>query len=183
MFCCLITAKGYCKSNTLSHIYKFLKEQDAPYSASQIVEACNSWEVENPLVLIPSCVKGHGTGHLRRCLSAAIGNSFFVYIPKNKTLQETNFLLEEYFAKGLESSQIIEELPDETYKPIIVTDNFEIEKEQLENYKNAKSLISIDEGSQFCDYSDYLLDIIPPFELNRKANNFLLASLSLLLFF
>ena len=154
------------------NIYKFLKEQEAPYSASQIVEACNSWEVENPLVLIPSCVKGHGTGHLRRCLSAAIGNSFFVYIPKNKTLQETNFLLEEYFAKGLESSQIIEELPDETYKPIIVTDTFEIEKDQLENYKNAKSLISIDEGSQFCDYSDYLLDIIPPFELNRKANIF-----------
>ncbi len=154
------------------NIYNFLKKETAPYSSDQIIEACNSWNVENPVVLIPSLVKGHGTGHLRRCLSAAIGNSFFVYIPKNKSLQECDSILEEYISKGLDSSQIIEELPDESYKAILITDTFELEENQVMNYKSAKSLISIDEGSQYSDYCDYLLDIIPPFKLNRKSNIF-----------
>ncbi|MCR5189368.1 MAG: methyltransferase domain-containing protein [Treponema sp.] len=153
-------------------IYNFLKKEEAPYTADLIVEACNSWEVENPIVLIPSLVKGHGTGHLRRCLSTAISNNFFVYIPKNRSLKECDSILEEYLSKGLEASQIIEQVPDASYKPVIITDSFELTEEEAVSYKNAKALISIDEGSQYTDYCDYLLDIIPPFKLNRKSNIF-----------
>lgn len=154
------------------NIYEYLKDQESPYSYDKVIEACNSSFVQNPVVLIPSVIKGHGTGHLRRCLNASLNNNFFVYIPKNKSLEECDSLVQEYFSKGLKSSQIIEDLPDESYKAIIVTDCFEMQHDEVEKYSKAKALISIDEGSEYSDYSDYLLDIIPPLKSNRKVNMF-----------
>ena len=42
------------------------------FQTEQILDACKSDFVNNPLVLVPSVVKGQGTGHLHRCLTAAL---------------------------------------------------------------------------------------------------------------
>lgn len=144
--------------------------ENEPFTTEQIIEACNSNKVKIPVILVPSVVKGHGTGHLHRCLNAAIGKKFFVYIPEDKTLEETDVLINQYLQKGLKSSQIISRLPDETYLPVIITDTFELTKQQIYDLNKNRSLISIDEGSDFTDYCDYLLDIIPSYKLLRSAN-------------
>ncbi|WP_038073322.1 cytidylyltransferase domain-containing protein [Treponema sp. C6A8] len=150
-------------------IVNSLKSQ-GPFSTEEIVHAACSDLVKFPVVLVPSVTKGHGTGHLHRCLSAASKNHYFVYIPHDKTLEETDSLVNQYKAQGLQDFQIIDFLPDETYCPVIVTDSFELTQAQLEGIKTNRALISIDEGSDFTSYCDYLLDIIPSYNLDREAN-------------
>lgn len=153
-------------------IVNYIGNEKTPFSCEQILEACNSSKVKTPIILIPSVTKGNGTGHLRRCLEIALKNKWFIYIPKDKTLEETENLLSQYEKNGLNKNLIIEELPDESYKPIIFTDIFSITQSQIKNLSNPKSLIGIDEGSTYLENFDYLLDIIPPFEDNRKVNLF-----------
>lgn len=143
-----------------------------PYSTEQILEACTSDYVKNPIVYAPSVVKGQGTGHLHRCLSAAVTSNSFVYIPNDASLEETKNVISEYKQKGLKSVQIINELPDESFKPVIVTDAFSLTKDDLAKYSKNKALISIDEGSEYSDSCDYLLDIIPSYKSFRNANLF-----------
>ena len=143
---------------------------EAPFTTEQILEACNANSVKYPVVLVPSVVKGHGTGHLRRCLSAAKEGGFFVYIPDDKTLSETDSLAAEYISAGLSQNQIINSIPDESYLPAIITDTFELTENQVKELSKNRSLISIDEGSRYTDYCDYLLDIIPSYKCDRAAN-------------
>ncbi len=153
-------------------IVNFLKDNKQPYTTEQIIDACKSVQVNNPIVFVPSVVKGQGTGHLHRCLSAAVETKSFVYIPDDCTLAETSSIIDEYKEKGLCDWQIINELPDETYKSVIVTDNFKLSKNQAEQFSKCKKLISLDEGSDFSQYSDYLLDIIPSYDVTRLPNLF-----------
>lgn len=146
------------------------KNYEAPFTTEQIIEACRSKSVKYPVILVPSVVKGHGTGHLRRCLTAAIESKFFVYIPQDCTLEETKAILQEYYSQGLEENQIISSIPDESYLPVIITDTFELTENQLSELSKNRSLISIDEGSNYTDYCDYLLDIIPSYKTMRSAN-------------
>lgn len=150
--------------------YMNSKGYEGPYTTEQILEACRSAFVKYPVVLVPSVVKGHGTGHLRRCLNAAKNGKFFVYIPDDKTLAETDSVIEEYLQSGLSKNQIINTIPDDTYLPAIITDTFELTENQLRELSKNRSLISIDEGSRFTDYCDYLLDIIPSYKCDRVAN-------------
>ena len=143
---------------------------EAPFTTEQILEACNSNSVKYPVVMVPSVIKGHGTGHLRRCLSAAQQGGFFVYIPEDKTLKEADSVIAEYVAEGLSENQIITSIPDESYLPAIITDTFELTENQLKELSKNRTLISIDEGSKYTDYCDYLLDIIPSYKCNRLAN-------------
>ena len=141
--------------------YMKSKGYEGPYSTEQIIEACKSNNVKYPVVLVPSVVKGHGTGHLHRCLNAAKECGAFVYIPEDKSLAETDSIVREYIASGLAENQIISSIPDESYLPAIITDTFELTENQLKELSKNRSLISIDEGSKYSDYCDYLLDIIP----------------------
>ena len=143
-----------------------------PYTTEQILDACKADYVQNPLVFVPSVTKGQGTGHLHRCLACAIKTKGFIYIPKDSSLAEVPALVSEYMEKGLCQNQIIHELPDETYSPVIVTDCFKMTKEQAQLYGNCKKLISIDEGSEYTQYCDYLLDIIPSYDCQRLPNSF-----------
>ena len=153
-------------------ILSYMRNHDyeEPYTTEQIIEACKANSVKFPLVMVPSVVKGHGTGHLRRCLSAAKQGGFFVYIPDDKTLAETDSIVKEYIEAGLSANQIINTIPDETYLPAIITDTFELTENQLKELSKNRSLISIDEGSRYTDYCDYLLDIIPSYKCDRPAN-------------
>ena len=150
--------------------YMKTKGYEGPYSTEQIVEACKSNNVKYPVVLVPSVVKGHGTGHLHRCLNAAKECGAFVYIPEDKSLAETDSIVREYIASGLAENQIISSIPDESYLPAIITDTFELTENQLKELSKNRCLISIDEGSKYTDYCDYLLDIIPSYKSDRPAN-------------
>ena len=143
---------------------------EGPFTTEEILEACRANSVKYPVVLVPSVVKGHGTGHLRRCLSAAVQGGFFVYIPEDKSLAECDAIVKEYLAAGLSKNQIINTIPDESYLPAIITDTFELTENQLKELAKNRSLISIDEGSKYTDYCDYLLDIIPSYKCDRPAN-------------
>ncbi len=143
-----------------------------PYTTEQILDACNSQAVQNPVIFVPSVKKGQGTGHLHRCLNAALENKAFVYIPKESSLTERNSIVNEYLNAGLSETQIINELPDESYSPVIVTDIFKLSREEAQTFYKCKKLISIDEGSDFTSYSDYLLDIIPSCVYQRLPNVF-----------
>ena len=147
-----------------THNYK------GPFTTEEIIEACQAESVKNLLVLVPCVEKGHGTGHLRRCLSLALQGGFFVYIPSDKSLSETDSIIDEYISAGLSEKQIINELPDDTCLPVIITDSFELSENQLKKLSKNYSLISIDEGSKYTDYCDYLLDIIPSYKCERLAN-------------
>ena len=150
--------------------YMKSKGYESPYSTEKIVEACKSNNVKYPVVLVPSVVKGHGTGHLHRCLNAAKECGAFVYFPEDKSLAETDSIVREYIASGLAENQIISSIPDESYLPAIITDTFELTENQLKELSKNRSLISIDEGSKYTDYCDYLLDIIPSYKCDRPAN-------------
>ena len=154
-----------------TNIVNTLGEEKAPYSYDLVLKTLSLPQIANPVIFAPSVVKGRGTGHLHRCLSAAIESKAFVYIPESKSLAETEAVLSAYFEKGLLPSQIISKLPDESYLPVIVTDRFCLSKEEYQEFKNNKALISLDESSEYADYSDYLLDIIPSYKLKRRANS------------
>ena len=143
-----------------------------PYTTEQILEACKSDFVNNPVIFVPSVSKGQGTGHLHRCLSAAVQAKGFVYIPEESTLAEIPSIIQEYKEKGLKETQIISQLPDETYPPVIVTDCFGMTKEQAEQFYKCRKLICVDDGSDYSEYSDYLLDIIPSIDCKRLPNLF-----------
>lgn len=151
------------------NVVNYLKK-DGPYTTEEILEAVTSKKVIKPVVLCPSVTKGHGTGHLHRCLCLSISKDYFVYIPEESNLEETKTLISQYVEQGLKSQNIITQLPDESYKPVIITDSFKITQPQLQLYNNASSIISLDEGSEYTDYADYLLDIIPSAGITRKSN-------------
>ena len=148
------------------------KKKWTPYTTEQIIEACKSDFVNNPIVYVPSVTKGQGTGHLHRCLSAAILTKGFVYIPENSSLAETNQIISEYLEKGLKENQIIDQLPDQSFSPVIVTDSFKMTEKEAKDFYKCKKLISIDEGSDYSQYCDYLLDIIPSYDCQRLPNIF-----------
>ena len=150
--------------------YMNSKGYEGPFTTEQIIEACKANSVKYPVVLVPSVVKGHGTGHLRRCLNAAKECGAFVYIPEDKTLAEADSVIKEYVEAGLKKNQLISSIPDETYLPAIITDTFELTEKQLKELSKNRSLIAIDEGSKYTDYCDYLLDIIPSYKCDRQAN-------------
>ena len=147
-----------------------LINEDGPYTTEKIIEVCKSDKIQKPVVLVPSVKKGRGTGHLHRCLDLALKNKCFVYIPDNKTLEECDSLINLYIENGLNKDFIINKLPDETFKPVYVTDAFKMTKEEYELLSINQGIISLDEGSEFDKYSNYLLDIIPNYKLNRKPN-------------
>ena len=143
---------------------------EGPFTTEDIVKACSSPKVQKPVIFIPSVKKGRGTGHLHRCLDIATTNKCFVYIPENKTLEETDDLINLYVENGLKKEFIISSLPDETFKPIYVTDSFKLTEDEYETLSINQGIISIDEGGDYSKYSNYLLDIIPNYKLTRKSN-------------
>ncbi len=140
--------------------------KEGPYSTEETIDALDSNYVKNPVIFVPSVKKGHGTGHLHRCLTAALNSKDYVYIPEDFSLENTYSIIDEYVAKGLNKNQIINLLPDSTYEAVYIYDDFKTDK----IFNNAKAVISIDEGLESCDGFDYLLDIIPSYDIKRKAN-------------
>lgn len=141
-----------------------------PFTYEEICSAFEQEAITNPILCVPSVSQGHGTGHLRRCLDLAIKNLADVYIPTNANLAELDSLVEKMEQEGLEKWQIVSELPTCDEYSLILTDYFSMDKQMLKELYALSAVASIDEGSSFTQYSDYLLDIIPSAKLNRTAN-------------
>lgn len=141
-----------------------------PYDFHQILDALSARPVRNPLIFVPSVDKGHGTGHLHRCLSEAVRTGGFVYVPDDATLAETSGVIRAYEERGLEKNQVISSLPDDSYPAVFVTDAFRLSAETFGELGAGKIIISMDESSDFADESDYLLDVIPSARLGREPN-------------
>lgn len=141
-----------------------------PYTTEEICSAFLGESVVHPVLCVPTVAKGHGTGHLRRCLEIACKTGADIYIPSTTGLVETDELVQEALNSGMESWQVVNELPEKQSYDLIVTDAFSINKNLVKKLSDAAPVLSIDEGSQFTSYCDYLLDIIPSAKLNRKPN-------------
>lgn len=121
---------------------------------------------EKKVLLVPSVKEGHGTGHLRRCLSIAQNLFCDLYIPQNANLQNWQELTKDFC-----QNRIIRDLPTEKGEyNLIVTDCFSFEKDEIDSFAKIAPIASIDEGSTFTESCDYLLDIIPSTKYNRKPN-------------
>lgn len=145
---------------------------EEPYTTEQIMKAVKDPEVNDTVLFIPSVKKGCGTGHLRRSLSAAYQAGGFIYIPENPGLEETDEIVESFRKNHSEFKdfQIVRSLPETKEYSLLVTDSFKTEKSLYSELWKKGNILSIDEGSLFTENADFLLDIIPSVNLERKPN-------------
>ncbi len=135
----------------------------APYQCKLIVEAFQSNAVLNPPVLIPSVKQGWGTGHFHRCMEISEKTGAAVYIPKTGVMKQ----IQEQITSD---TNIVDSIDEKNKYPFIITDKFKLTEEEAKQISEYSPCAFIDEGSQFTDYADFLLDIIPSYNLKRKAN-------------
>ena len=144
---------------------QFIAENvESPAESEKIIQFAE--KSQKKVLLVPSVKKGHGTGHLRRCISLMKGVLSDLYIPENADLP------------GLE--ELLKDVPDYALKKdfesikegysLVVTDAFSLEKDEIRRFASIAPLVSIDEGSLYTEYCDYILDIIPAFQYKRKPN-------------
>lgn len=141
-----------------------------PYSTPMIIEALESQKVKNPVLLIPSVKKGQGTGHLRRCLELAVENEWDIYIPENADLPQIGELIEKAREKGLSENKIIKDSELLPFYKTVFTDLFRTEESFGSKLSSFATVIAVDEGSEDCNYADYILDVIPSASQNRVVN-------------
>lgn len=141
-----------------------------PYTTEQIKAAVMEPSVYDTVLFFPVVKRGYGTGHLRRCLQAAFESDSFIYIPEDCDLPEASSLVNEYLEAGLKEYQIVRKFPENNEYSLIATDCFACSKDILKKLSQVSSVVCIDEGSDYSHYGDYILDIIPSYNLDRKAN-------------
>lgn len=168
------TIDNFADYKRAENIVDYLANEKSPYKTNKIIEALNIPYIKTQILFVPSVKKGRGTGHLKRCLSLATKLHSFVYIPNNKDLKECENLILEAKENGLKQSQIISDFPTSFEKEysLIVSDLFCMTEDEAKFLSSLGSLLCIDEGSSFTQYADYLLDIIPSYNLKRNANFF-----------
>lgn len=144
---------------------RFLAEKaESPADCETIIALAKM--AQKKVLLVPSVKKGHGTGHLRRCISLMKEILADLFIPENADLPGLEELLKEVPSYAIKSDY---ESIKEGYD-LVVTDAFSLEKEEIKEFSKTAPLVSIDEGSLNTEYCDYILDIIPAFQYKRKAN-------------
>ena len=144
---------------------QFMSEKlESPAEAEKIISAAE--KAQKHILLVPSVKKGHGTGHLRRCISLMKDVLADLYIPESADLPGLDELLQDVPSYAIKKD--LENIK-ESYS-LVVTDAFSLEKDEVRRYSAIAPLVSIDEGSLYTEYCDYILDIIPAFQYKRKAN-------------
>ena len=150
-----------------------------------IIETANLPYIQSPILLVPSVEGGHGTGHLRRCLSLAKELTADIYIPETAAeLQSDTGTAASLLAEAeplvkeacLEPFQVLRTLPavsEAEVRPLyslVVSDMFVLAERFAQKLRTFGPLAAIDEGSENTDPCDYLLDIIPAVQYTRQPN-------------
>nr|MCR5763561.1 NTP transferase domain-containing protein [Treponema sp.] len=144
-----------------------------PYKVSQIIDALEESSVKYPMLLIPSTVKGHGTGHLRRCLDIAVKTGSDILISSDSSLSQTEELLSFAKENGLYDFQIVRSIENAEQYNLAVLDNFKTSSSFLQELSSKCPVVALDEGSlDDSDCIDYILDIIPSANEGRYVNLF-----------
>ena len=73
------------------------QQSRAPYTTEQILSAVKDENIHDTILFYPCTKKGCGTGHLRRCLGAAIETGGFVYISDQSDLSEKDEIIKYYY--------------------------------------------------------------------------------------
>ena len=141
-----------------------------PFSVSQILTALGRDSVKYPMLLVPCVEKGHGTGHLRRCLSLAVETGADVLIPEAGDLAELPLLLEEYKGRGLKDRQIVRDAGHAECYSLAVADLFSADAGFAAGLYAKCPVVAIDEGAADTGWADYLLDVIPAVQDFRDVN-------------
>jgi len=125
----------------------------------------------NSYLLIPSCLDGNGTGHLRRIINLykklKKDSTVFVYVP----IYKIPHLFEKMLKNNIDRNDLIlKTLPEQKTWNYIVVDYMETPEDLVFSLKEKGFLIGIDEGGTSREEFDYLIDIIPSLEYSVKAN-------------
>ena len=143
---------------------------EKPYTTEQIIKGMWDPAVKNPVLLIPSVVKGRGTGHLRRCLDIALKCGADIYVPVDASLEQSASLVADARQKGLEDWQIVRNLSLVAQYSLIITDLFRADDSIIKQIPSSVAIASFDEGTGDTQFADYLLDIIPSVGVSRNPN-------------
>lgn len=146
------------------------KGANGPYSTEDIVGTCSLPQIKNPVLLVPSVKKGHGTGHLRRCLDLAIENKWDVYIPDDCDLEEAGALVAEAGQSGLDEFHVVKNLSSLSYYSCAITDMFVSDENLKKTLSQNVAVIALDEGSPDLDFADYVFDVIPGLDEKKQVN-------------
>ena len=141
-----------------------------PYTTEEILQALEKPSVKNPIIFLPSVKKGHGTGHLRRCLDLALETGGDVYVPLESSLDQAEELILQKKAEGLEDYQIVRTIPTDSSYSLAVTDLFNDEEGISKKLSQKMSVCALDEGSSDTDHIDYILNIIPGGDAKNRVN-------------
>ena len=164
------TLEDYETARRLVHIINGTKKVIKPYNATEILQAIQNPAVNHNILICPSVSKGHGTGHLRRCIKLASKIAAFLYIPQNPGLVQCEGLIKDAKKNGsLADWQIVDTLDYHNYD-FIIADMFSMSKSMACKLWQKAPVIAIDEGSLNTSYCDFILDIIPSSNLTRMSN-------------
>ena len=148
------------------------KVSSEPYTTEEIISAISEPEVHDTILFVPSTQKGHGTGHLRRCLQFAKEIKAFIYIPEETGLEQTKSIEDEANSLNCSKDMIVRTFPEKNEFALIVADLFKIDQETAKKLRNVSNVLFLDDGGDFSSYADYVLDVIPSLETTRKPNLF-----------
>ncbi|MBQ9538145.1 MAG: methyltransferase domain-containing protein [Treponema sp.] len=140
------------------------------FTASQVLAALEKESIKHPLLLVPSVDKGHGTGHLRRCLGIALETGADILIPDGCSLEETGLIVKEFKDKGLKDFQIVKDIDHAESYGLAVTDLFVSDEAFARELAAKCPVAAIDEGAVETSWADYLLDVLPPVQDGRLVN-------------
>lgn len=164
------TIEDYLRAQNIVNVLSGKNTVEEPYTAKMILEAVEKPYIKNPVLLIPSVKKGQGTGHFRRCLQLSIKNNWDIYIPHEADLSQLEGLLTQAKENGLDDIRIVNTLENLSYYSYVFTDLFKTDRDMAARLSTKVPVIAIDEGCDNCDYADYVLDILPSINENRKIN-------------
>ncbi len=140
------------------------------YTCQTIIEAMSKDSIKYPVLYVPSVQKGHGTGHLHRCLSLALETGGDIYIPEDASLEQCTALVNEALENGLEPWHVTSTLNYVSQYKLCVVDMFQSSSSLLKKLSESCCVVALDEGGNATDCVDYLLDIIPAVGISREAN-------------
>ncbi|GMO12434.1 MAG: methyltransferase domain-containing protein [Treponemataceae bacterium] len=153
-----------------------------PIDANIIIETFLLAKIRKPILLFPSLVKGHGTGHLRRCLRLAHNLQCDIFCGNatgNATLNESELLITAACDSGsIKKTQIVTDFSQvkQHEYALILCDHFVTDEVLVRTLRDALPktgiLAALDEGASQTDSFDYLLNIIPGLKSKKQTVNY-----------
>ena len=157
-------------------VIEMLKNQgiSSPYKSKDVLKCYKIPSIEKKILYIPSIKATQGTGHLRRCVELAKKTQGVLFLDEEnfgikEGSSEKNLIDYSDCISQFDSKRIIKKLPLQNEYDLVVCDLFKMSEKDSFRYLNLGKTVLIDEGSDYTDQADFLLDIIPS-NLKRRGN-------------